>query len=152
MTYSMSDVKRAGRLWDEMPLGEVADQMDIAESTLWRWSSMDLISTDTNHLARADEAMIQRADELYDVMPLRRVADEVGVCERTAQRWRKAGLISTDKDWLKINGGREKKTDPRRVIEMYHEKEMTQQEVADQVGVSRSTVSRYIRQYRNGNL
>ena len=152
MSYSMSDVKKAGRLWDEMPLGEVADQMGIAESTLWRWSSMDLISTDTNHLSRADEAMIERADELYDVMPLRRVADEVGVCERTAQRWRKAGLISTDKDWLKINGGREKKTDPGRVIEMYHEKEMTQREIADQVGVSRSTVSRYIRQYRNGNL
>jgi len=152
MTYSMSDVKRAGRLWDEMPLGEVADQMDIAESTLWRWSSMDLISTDTNHLSKADEAMIERADELYDVMPLRRVADEVGVCERTAQRWRKAGLISTDKDWLKINGGREKKTDPGRVIEMYLEKEMTQREIADLVGVSRSTVSRYIRQYRSGNL
>jgi transcriptional regulator with XRE-family HTH domain len=150
-TYTMSDVHEAGRLWDEMPLEDVADQTGVAVSTLWRWSSMGLISTETNHCRKASAQTIQRADELYDVMPLRQVAEALGVSRTALGDWKQKGWISTEKDWLKINGGREKKTDPRLVVELYHDG-YTQREVADEIGISRSTVGRYLRQYRNGEL
>jgi len=150
-TYTMSDVHEADRLWDEMPLEDVADEMGMAVSTLWRWSSMRLISTETNHCRKVPAQTIQRADELYDVMPLRQVAEALGVSRTALGDWKQKGWISTEKDWLKINGGREKKTDPRRVVELYHDG-YTQREVADEIGISRSTVGRYLRQYRNGEL
>jgi len=150
-TYTMSDVREAGRLWDEMPLEEVAEQMGVAVSTLWRWSSMGLISTKTNHNRKVPAQTVQRADELYDVMPLRQVAEALDVSRTALGDWKQKGWISTEKDWLKINGGREKKTDPRRVVELYHDG-YTQREVADEIGISRSTVGRYLRQYRNGEL
>jgi len=151
-TYTMSDVHEAGRLWDEMPLEKVADQMGVAVSTLWRWSSMGLISTETNHCRKVSTQTIQRANELYDVMPLRQVAEALGVSRSALTDWKQKGWVSTEKDWLKINGGREKKTDPRLVVELYHSEDLTQREVADEIGISRSTVGRYLRQYRNGEL
>jgi predicted DNA-binding protein (UPF0251 family) len=151
-TYTMSDVGEADRLWDEMPLEEVADQMDAAASTLWRWSSMGLISTETNHLRNAPPRTVRRADDLYDRMPLREVADVVDVSKRTLVDWKQKGWISTEKDWHKINSGREKKTNPRRVVELYHSEDLTQQEVADKMDIATSTVSSYLRHYRNGEL
>lgn len=48
-TYTMSDVQEADRLYDQMPLREVADETGIPQGTLSSWSRKGLISTDTNH-------------------------------------------------------------------------------------------------------
>jgi len=152
MNYTMSDVKKADRLWDEMSLREVADKMGISSSTLFRWSSLDLISTETNHEREVPREKVDRADHLCEHMPLYKVAERVGVNEKTVREWKNKGWISTEKDFRGINGGPEKKANPRRVVEMYHQNEMTQKEVGNRVGVSRQTVSKYLKQYRNGNL
>ena len=151
-TYTMSDVRKAGRLWDEMPRKEVADHMGVAASTITRWSSMGLISTETNHYRNASAQAVRRADDLYDRMSLREVADIVDVSKRTLVNWKQKGWISTEKDWHKINSGQEKKANPRRAVELYHSEDRTQQEVADRMDIAPSTVSNYLRQYRNGEL
>jgi len=152
MQYTMDDVKKAGRLWDEMSLRDVAEETGISSSTLFRWSSMDLISTETNHNREVSPEKVERADHLCDHIPLREVAERVGVNYRTVREWRNKGWISIDKDLQGRGNGPEKKANPRKVVEMYFETEMSQREVGEKVGVARQTVSKYVKQYRNGNL
>jgi len=151
-SYTMSDVKEADRLWDKMPTKQVAEKLGASPSTIWRWSSEGLISTDTNHNRKVDTQKIERAEALCDHMSLRSVADMIGVHVSTLYDWKAKGLISPDKDWQAISGGVDKKANPWRVVEMYYEEDMSQREVAEKVGIARRTVRRYLRQYRNGNL
>jgi len=150
-TYTMSDVREADQLWDEMPLRDVADYVEPSVRTLSRWASKGLISTESNHREKHDKDKVQRADELWDVMPLSKISEVIGVPYSCLREWSRAGRISTDKTW---NGcGFDAEVPTKMIVEAYHKDEsVTYDEVAQQFGISSSTVGYHLRKYRNGDL
>ncbi len=152
-TYTMSDVQEADRLYDQMPMRDVAEKTGISKSTLSNWKQQGLIDTEANHNTKYSAQQISRADELWDSMPLPQVSELLDVPVRTLRHWSMEGWINTEVDWNGgYTGGRSKICSPEPVIEMYFQSDLTMMEVARSYGISRSTVSDYVRQYRNGEL
>jgi DNA invertase Pin-like site-specific DNA recombinase len=95
---------------------------------------------------------VQEADELWDKMPLKDVSKLTGIPMGTLGGWSSSGLISTEEDWLSKNGGPDKKVNPRRAVQAVFEKGMSYAEAGERLGVSSSTINKYIQDYRNGDL
>jgi|APHM01.1.fsa_nt_gi hypothetical protein len=149
--HTMSDVKKADRLWDEMPLSDVSDKTGVPYNTLRNWSSKGLISTDTTHTGgdwKYSEEIVDRADTLYDYMPPSEIAEVLDVTYSVLEEWIWKGWISTDQDWSSHNGAT-KKADPARAAELVGAKGMTYQEAADVLGVSQSTAYKYVQEYQS---
>lgn len=152
MEYTISDVKKVDRLWDKMSQREVAEKTDIPRGTISHWSNEGLISTEANHLRKHDAETIERVDALYDVMPLPEIAELLDLSLKTLYWWQSEGIISSKKDWRAQQNGAEKKAPARRVVSDALGDDMTYQEVADKYEIHPSTVNRYVRLYREGNL
>jgi len=151
-TYTMSDVKEADRLYDQMPLYKVGQKIDITPKTLRRWKNEGLISTEEKHKTSYSAQTISRADELYDSMPVSQIAEVMDVPLGTVRSWRNRGWISTEVDWVSKNCGGKRKASPRKAVRLVHEKGFTYEEAGEKLGVSRSTIGKYIRDYRKGDL
>jgi len=147
-TYTMSDVKEADQLADQMTLTEVAKRVEPTVKTLSDWKQKELITQGFNPSTKYDKDTIKRADWLWDAMPITDVADVLGVPLSTLDSWRQRGWISTDTDWRKENTGRDKKGDPKTAAHLVYDRGMTHAEAADKMGVHQSTVTRYLQQYR----
>lgn len=157
--YTMSDVQEADQRWEEMPLPEVSEKTGIPVGTLWGWAKNGLIDTSKDWFsisrrARSpyDEEVISRADELWDVMPLTRIAEVLDVPVDRLRQWSTNGWINTDVNWSIRAGGNAKAVDPTLVVEAYFESDRSQKEVGEEFGIRQQTVSKYVCQYRNGNL
>jgi transposase-like protein len=148
----MKDVQEADRLYDRMPLYKVAKQMDITAKTLSKWKDQGLISTDEKHNTSYSAQTISRANELYDFMPISEIAEVMDLPLSTLGSWRKRGWISTEVDWVSKNCGAKRKANPQQAVRLVHEQGMTYQEAGERLGVSSSTIGKYIREYRNGDL
>jgi len=151
--YSRSDVDEADRLYDRMPLREVAERTGIPYGTLSNWSAYGHISTEANHLAKPKEwdwETVHRADALYDKMRLADVSDVIGVPLATLSHWRKKGWITTEKNWRSEARAGYRKKSPSRAAALVHGKGLTQAEAAERMGIARCTVCRYLKDYRRG--
>jgi len=152
-TYTMKDVQEANRLYDRMPMRDVAEETGISSSTLSNWKQKGLIDTDANHRTKHSAQDISRASELWDAMPLPQVSELMEIPLSTLRYWSRKCWIETDKDWnVGYTGGRSKACPPRPVVEMYFQSDLTMKEVGDSFGISRFTVGDYVRKYRNGDL
>jgi len=154
-TYTMKDVKKADRLYNEMPLHEVAERIGCSQNTLTDWKQKGLIDTEANHKTKYDAQTIERADELWDAMPLSKVSSLLDVPQTVLQDWSAHGWINTDVNWRKKNkkGGVAPQVDPNLLVESYFSSEdRTMCDVAEKFGLSSSTVRYHIRKYRNGDL
>jgi len=151
-SYTISDVKKADRLYDEMPLTEVGEEMGIPYQTLQGWHSRGMIGTDKNHQTKYDAQTISRADELYDVMPLPKIPNVLDVPFGTLRLWASKGWISSEVNWQAQSGGYDKIAPARTVVEEWFDTDKTQKEVGEEYGIAPSTVSKYVSQYRNGEL
>ncbi|WP_259219616.1 MerR family transcriptional regulator [Salinibacter ruber] len=151
-TYTMSDVKEADRLYDQMPMRDVAEKIGISEKTLSGWKEKGLIDTEVNHRTKYSAQQISRASELWDSMPLPKVSEMMDIPVRTLENWSRKGWINTDQDRQGGGDNRSKEYSPEPVIEMYFQSDKSMEEVAGYYGISPSTVSKYVRQYRNGDL
>jgi len=155
MNYTMSDVKKADRLYDQMPLDQVAEKMGIPKGTVRGWYKQDLIDTETDHNAgprHYDQDTVDRVDQLYDRMPLSDIAEVLDIPIHTLKNWRREDWIGTDVNWSRRRAGPDRKVNPMAVVEAVMETEKTQTKVADEFGVCDATVSRYLKDYRKGNL
>jgi DNA-binding transcriptional MerR regulator len=150
--YTMSDVKKVDRLWSKMSQREVSEKTGIPRGTISYWANQGLISTDANHRQEYDAQTVQRVDELYDVMPLPEVAELLGIPLKTLYWWQSKGLITSKVDWQSQQNGAEKKAPAQRVVDRALQDDTTYKEVAKKFGIHHSTVSNYVRQYRNGDL
>ncbi len=152
--YTISDVQEADQLWDEMPLGEVADELGIPEPTLRDWAKHGWISTDVDHRKRAirkyDSETIRRADRLWDTYPIRVVSNILDVPEGTLYHWSAWGWINTTANhaWNPNCEGLEERI--RRAAHLVHDQDLTQREAAERMGLSEATISRYLKRYRTG--
>lgn len=151
--HTASEVQEADRLWDLMKLKKVAKKTGIPYPTLRTWSSKGWISTQINHQKGPREYgwdKVKRADKLYDLMSLPRVSEIVDVPERTLYSWKERGWISTDKDWRSLCR-QEKTASPKRAARLVYDKGLSQKEAANHLGVHQSTISRYLKEYRESN-
>ena len=153
-TYTVSDVEKADRLWDQMPLSEVSEETGVPESTLGNWSMQGLINTDTDHrqnrtTRKHSEDTLQLVEELWQVRPLTEISETLDIPYTTLHGWSQRGLISTDVEWRGTHQqeGMEKKI--RRAAHFYYETDLTPQAAAEKMEVAISTFYRYIRLYRN---
>lgn len=151
--YSKADVDEADRLYDRMPLREVAEHTGIPYGTLSNWSNYGYISTEANHYSHPKEwrwETVHRANDLYDKMPFPAISDLLGVPMSTLSNWRQRGWVTTDKNWrAKARSGKRKKS-PKRAAALVHGKGLTQAEAAERMDLSRSTLRRYLDDYRRG--
>lgn len=152
--HTASDVQEADRLWDEMPLPDVAEKTGILYGTLDYWREIGLISTDTNHqresVHKYNDETIERADALWDRMPLSEVSELIEVPYGTLMGWSQRGWIETDEDHIgayQQEGMREK---TRRAAYLAHETDLTNRAAAEKMRVAESTFYRYLRLYRKG--
>lgn len=148
--YTISDIREADRLWDEMPLPDVATALDIPLPTLRDWARRGWIETETVHQgcrkAHSDQK-IELADELWDVYPLSQVSDLLDVPEGTLCGWADKGWISTETDHYRDPEMAEK---VQQAAEIVYIEGNTQREAAERMEVAESTISRYLKRYRNG--
>jgi DNA-binding transcriptional MerR regulator len=96
--YKMSDVQEADRLYDQMPMRDVAEKIGISEKTLSGWKEKGLIDTEVNHRTKYSAQQISRASELWDSMPLPKVSEMMDIPVRTLENWSRKGWINTDQD------------------------------------------------------
>jgi len=88
-------VQRADRLWDHMPLSDVADVLNVTQATLEYLARKQLIHTDQNHQAherrKRSRERAHRAARLAskDDMTQREVADRMGVSEGSVSAYLK---------------------------------------------------------------
>lgn len=150
--YTTHDIKRVDELYDHLSIPEIAEKEDMPESTLYNWKSRGWIDTDTDHVRRKNgsysEEMVQRADTLYDLMPLHEIPNLLPVPFQTLKYWNQTDRISTEVDWQHKQNGAEKKVDPIPVVREVHQGAL-QKDVAEKYGISETTVSRYMQQYRD---
>jgi len=150
-TYTISDVQEADALYDRMSLQEVSGQTGIPYGTLSSWSRKGWISTDANHYTgpkRYSEDTVERADALWDRMPITDVSEVLDVPVQTLQGWKARGWISTDVDWKSRARAGERKASVVQAVELVRVKGLTYEEVADELGVSKTTIYRYLRDYK----
>jgi len=152
--YTISDVQEADRLWDQMPLHEVAEEIGIPYGTLRDWYKWDWIDTDVDHRTRAvrkyDSETVRRADRLWDAHPLRKVSDLLGVPEKTLQKWSSRGWINTSTSHHRNahSDGLDERI--RRAAHLVYDRNLMQNEAAEKMGVGEATISRYLKRYRDG--
>lgn len=151
--YTISDIKEADRLYDRMPLREVSERTGIPYGTISSWSRKDWITTERNYLAgprEYDWETVERADALYDRMPLTSVSDLLDIPLPTLWEWATRGWVSTEVNWkAKANVGK-RKASPQRAAQLVKVKGYTQAQAAKELGVSQSTVHRYLKDYQKG--
>jgi transposase-like protein len=148
----MGDVQEADRLYDRMPMRDVAEKTGISEKTLLDWKRKGLIDTEVNHRTKYSAQEISRASELWDSIPLSKVSEVMDIPVRTLENWSRKGWINTDQDRQDGGNNRSKEYSPEPVIEMYFQSDKSMEDVAGCYDISPSTVSKYVRQYRNGEL
>jgi len=155
MEYTVSDLKKADRLYDEMSLLEVADETGIPYGTLSSWSRKGWIGTETNHYKgpkRYTWEKVDRANRLYDRISLPAVADVLGVPLTTLQGWKDREWITSDVDWNAKARKRDFKASPKRAVELVRGQDLSYSEAADEMGVGKTTIYRYLKHYENGNI
>jgi len=151
--YSASDLKEADRLLDEHPPGVVAEKTGIPKATLRNWVRKGWVTKPDHRCGpRYDEEVVERADDLYDRMPLSEVSEVLDVPEGTLQQWAQKGWIGTDVNWLSKANRASKRTRKRarRAARLVYEEGLLQREAAQMMGVSQSSISRYLKMYRTG--
>lgn len=151
-TYTKNEIDEADRLWDEYPLPKVSEKTGIPLSTLKMWSERGYIDTETEHRGGVlDQDMVDRADDLWDRVPLTSVSDILDIPYNTLLKWSQRGHISTDTNHRGSNGRpKRNKHKARLAAELVYDKDLTVREVAERWGVSRGTISRYLKMYRTG--
>jgi len=91
--YDDETIARADRLWDGMPLDDVADVLDMPASTLYTWARKGLIQTErdwrTEGKTSSPKADPRRAQQLVNLhgYTQREAAEKLGVCESTLSRY-----------------------------------------------------------------
>lgn len=151
--HTISDVRDADRLWDEMSLPNVSDRTGIPVSTLKNWSQQGLINTDATHNGpdtRLSEETIERIDGLWDAMPLTKISNLLDIPYPTLMHLSETGRISTDTEWRGKHQTEEMERKVRRATHLVHEKDISKRQAARRMGVAESTFYRYLRLYRNG--
>lgn len=153
--YTRYEVCKADELLDEHPPSAVAEKMNMPSPTLWYWIKKGWV-TNPGHLGGTnyDEKTIERADRLYDHMPLRAVSNVLDVPRSTLSDWKKKGWIDTQKNWTSEALKRTERTKRRakRAAHLVYEQGLLQKEAAEEMGIAESTISKYLKKYRSGNI
>lgn len=103
--------------------------------------------------SKYDPEDVERADDLYDRMPLSAVSEVTGIPVNTLGGWAAKGLISSEVDWQRRGWKKPEKRKrlARRAARLRYDEDLSGEEIAERMNVSRRYVYRLLKMYRTGD-